>query len=52
MALLIEGNASLLGTGIAFADELARHLENDCLRSVFPRKRKEGIAIAGQSGAQ
>jgi hypothetical protein len=40
MALCIESNTELLGTGPAFADGLARRLEDDRSRSASPRKKK------------
>jgi hypothetical protein len=40
MALRIESNAELLGTGPAFADGLVRRLKDDRSRSASPRKRE------------
>jgi hypothetical protein len=46
MALCIESNAELLGTGPAFADGPARCLEDDRSRSASPRKQ-EGSSLQG-----
>jgi hypothetical protein len=46
IALRIESNVELLGTGPAFADGPARRLKDNRLRSASPRKR-EGLPLHG-----